>query len=277
MGLADNAMPGPSNTVRAIPFDGKKYEWKAEGIPVMPYDDRGVKNYYPLMRVAARTTAGAVLAYNDIVLPASDEMDCKACHASGAASADYAGYLAAGLYPTAQAGTPVLCARCHPSNALPGTTVVQRGRLTTVLHRSHANVIDPTNGLPLDSINNRPACYRCHPGSETKCLRGTMGNATAPDGTALMQCQSCHGLMSPVGSPTRQGWVDEPGCEQCHTGTALPNSGQIRFTDAFVSTGLYRTAANRTFATKLSRRGRRSAVTTATTGRAGAEPPLRTG
>ena len=75
-----------------------------------------------------------------------------------------------------------------------------------------------------------------------------MGNAVAADGSMLMQCQSCHGNMSAVGSTTRKGWLDEPGCETCHTGTATRNSGQIRYTNSFAAQGLLRTAASNVFA-----------------------------
>ena len=59
----------------------------AEGIPLTPYDDSQAKNPYPMMRIQARTAAGAVLASTDIVLPVSDEMDCKVCHASNSGPA----------------------------------------------------------------------------------------------------------------------------------------------------------------------------------------------
>ncbi len=34
------------------------------------------------MKVTAESAAGAVLASTNMVLPVSDEMDCRACHAS---------------------------------------------------------------------------------------------------------------------------------------------------------------------------------------------------
>ncbi|MBL8220086.1 MAG: hypothetical protein JNL62_12700, partial [Bryobacterales bacterium] len=86
-------------------------------------------------------------------------------------------------------------------------------------------------------------------GSETKCLRGAMGNALNADGSMQMQCQSCHGNMSAVGAATRQGWLQQPSCQNCHTGTALQNNGQIRYTTAFTSGTVLRQAVNRTFAT----------------------------
>jgi uncharacterized protein (TIGR03437 family) len=110
-------------------------------------------------------------------------------------------------------------------------------------------VDDPVSGQPLDSATNRSACYRCHPGSQTRCLRGAMGKAVAPDGSMAIQCQDCHGSMSDVGDPGRQGWLQEPNCQACHTGTAAANRGQLRFTNAFEPSGILRQPANATFAT----------------------------
>ena len=181
------------------------------------------------MKVTARDTSGNVLSSTRIVLPVSDEMDCRTCHASGspidarpaagwvfdpdperdyrlnvlrlhdeaaASSPAYApalaaaGYDPAGLYANVTVrGKPVLCAACHSSEALPGSGQPGIPPLTRAVHSRHAGVNDPTNGQTLGSSANRSACYRCHPGSETKCLRGAMGAATAADGTMLMQCQ----------------------------------------------------------------------------------------
>jgi hypothetical protein len=121
--------------------------------------------------------------------------------------------------------------------------------LTQAVHGFHAGVTDPLSNLTLDSTDNRSACYRCHPGSTTQCLRGVMGSAKAADGSMEMQCQSCHGNMSAVGTPTRQGWLEEPSCQNCHTGTATANRGSIRYTGAVESSGAWRAPADRTFAT----------------------------
>ncbi len=287
MGLAGFAMPGTANTPQRMRFDSPFAWFTGEGIPILPYDDKGMKNYYPLMRVTARNTAGTALAFTDVVLPVSDEMNCSACHASGSTGTarpaagwaflsdpekDYKrnvlrlhderqannpayrnalaaiGLNLAGLSATVDSGRPILCASCHGSNALPGTGQAGIKPLTQAIHSRHANVVDPTNFLTLDASNNRSACYSCHPGSETKCLRGAMGKATQPDGSMTMQCQSCHGNMSQVGAATRNGWLQEPSCQNCHTGTAMQNNGQIRYTDAFAG-GTLRQPANRTFAT----------------------------
>jgi hypothetical protein len=288
-GLLNHNMPGAANTPQPMVFDPALKWFIAEGIPITPYDNAGAKNYYPLMQVRAVSATGATLASTNIVLPVSDEMDCSACHASGSGAAarpaggweslsadrqrDYRlnilrlhderqlgtptyaaalaskGYRSAGLYATATGGTPILCAACHASEALAGSGIAGIPPLTSSMHGSHARVIDPTSGLALDATANRSACYRCHPGSETRCLRGTMGSAVAADGTMSIQCQNCHGSMSAVGAPTRTGWLQEPTCQNCHTGTAMVNSGAIRFTSAFDATGRPRVAANLTFAT----------------------------
>lgn len=286
VGLSGYAMPGAANTAQAMQFDASHNWFTGEGIPITPFDDAGLKNPYPMMRLVARDSAGTVLASTKIVLPVSDEMDCKVCHASGSVTAarpaagwvyhadprkdvklnilllhdekrdasypsilQSVGYNPAGLYATSTSGTSVLCYQCHTSNALPGPGLPALPPLTQAVHRLHAGVIDPTNGLPMDQDENRTSCYRCHPGSATKCLRGAMGKAVAADGTMAMQCQSCHGNMSALASTTREGWLNEPACQSCHTGTAADNNGQIRYTSVFETSGQERQAVNVTFAT----------------------------
>ena len=288
-GLKGNNMPGSANQPRAMTFDAAAGWFIAEGIPISPYDDQQHKNAYPLMRLTARSTAGAVLATTDIVLPVSDEMNCQACHTSGSDPAAQpragwvndpdpqrdmrlnilrihddrelandaftsalttAGYSAEGLFATATTGaTPILCARCHRSEALADSGIDGVEPLTQAVHRRMALVIDPETGLSLSSTDNRTACYRCHPGAVTRCLRGVMGSAVAADGTLAIQCQSCHGTMLDVADPRRTGWLSEPKCQSCHTGTALSNNGALRYTSAFEASGAVRVAVDQTFAT----------------------------
>jgi len=288
-GLKGKNMPGAGNPPQPMTFDPSLNWFIAEGIPITPIDDAGRKNTYPLMRIRARDASGNLLASTDIVLPVSDEMDCSSCHASGSkpaaqpssgwvfdtntqrdfrrniirlhddrnvanpvylAALSAAGYNSAGLTQSVEVDKKaVLCANCHLSEALAGSGLAGISQLTTAIHRRHSGVIDPTNGLALDATANRSACYRCHPGSTTRCLRGAMGAAVAADGALAMQCQSCHGLMSAVGSPARTGWLDEPSCGNCHTGTAVTNSGQIRFTSALLASGARRVPADPTFTT----------------------------
>jgi hypothetical protein len=252
-GLTGNMMA--SSVPQPMDFNATDKMFLAEGIPITPYDDTGKFNPYPLVKVVARDTTGKVLAQARVVLPVSDEMSCASCHASGSSAdampkagwvnemnrerdfkmnvlrlhdekqlgkAAYAsalqakGYFSSGLLATVNQGKPILCAACHASNALPGTGIVGLKPLTEAIHGHHAQVRDASTGALLDSIGNRSACYQCHPGSETKCLRGAMGDAVDANGKAIMDCQACHGTMSNVGRPGRVGWLDQPNCQACH-------------------------------------------------------------
>jgi hypothetical protein len=288
-GLAGCNMPGPNNIAQPMSFDANYRWFGADGIPLTPYDDNGHKNPYPLMRLVVRDALGTQLAESSVVLPVSDEMDCSQCHNSNtvtsarpsagwvndpngardfrlnilrlhddrqAGNPVYSSALAqlginpAGLYASVHAdGRPVLCASCHGSNALPGTGLAGIAPLTAAMHSRHASARDPITGMTLDSSANRAACYSCHPGSSTKCLRGAMGAAIAGDGSMAMQCQSCHGNMSKVGESQRQGWLQQPSCQNCHTGNAVQNAGLVRYTSAFSSPGVLRPAVNPVFAT----------------------------
>ena len=243
-----------SATPAPMTYNATQKWFEAEGIPITPYDDSGAKNYYPMVKVVARDSAGNQLAQARVVLPVSDEMSCVSCHAanSSAAARPATGWIVDpnkeiewkknilslhdqkqagdpvfqtamttmgypnGLLASATGGKPVLCASCHSSNALGTAGAAGVKSLTAALHSRHASVTDPVSGLALDSSSNRDACYLCHPGSKTKCLRGVMGNALAADGSMAIQCQSCHGGMSNVGKAGRAGWLDEPNCQSCH-------------------------------------------------------------
>jgi len=172
------------------------------------------------------------------------------------------------------AGEPVVCQSCHYTPALdlaqfgplagpPGTLANGRNQLvhesnSRVMHNHHGNlpglfpdipapVQDPVTGV----ITNQPQrlaaldnnCYQCHPGKETKCLRGAMFNGG-------ILCSDCHGTMDQIGADFSTGvsssspgafildqgnfydsaspqprvpWANEPGCGSCHTGNANSN------------------------------------------------------
>ncbi len=288
-GLGGKAMPGMTNTPQLMTWDANMRWFEGLGIPITPIDDAGHANPYALMRLTAKTAGGTVLAKADVVLPVSGEMNCRACHASGAgpaarplagwvnepndkrdnrlnilrlhdehhagsalyqASLAANGYSAAGLYDSAvNHATPALCAKCHSSEALGTGGYPGVAPLTRSMHSKHSAVINPTNSLPLNSSQSRNSCYQCHPGSATKCLRGAMGSSVATDGTMAMQCQSCHGGMSDVGASTRTGWLNEPTCQSCHSGDAVSNAGLIRFVNSFDTPGHMRQPTNARFAT----------------------------
>ncbi len=171
-------------------------------------------------RLAAKPAAGwvndiqAELDWKKNILRLHDEK--QAANTKYAAALSTLGLAPSGLLDSATAGKPALCAACHGSNALPGTGMQGIAALTSALHSTHGKVADPATMLALDASDNRSACYLCHPGSVTKCLRGAMGNAVDASGNATMGCQSCHGNMTKVGDPARVGWLQEPNCQACH-------------------------------------------------------------
>ncbi|MBL8200440.1 MAG: hypothetical protein JNK40_05650 [Chromatiales bacterium] len=238
--------------------------FKAEGIPIIPTDDAGNSNRYPLMRIeATEKSSGEKVATLDIVLPVSEETTCSNCHATGSVAARGSGVSWSAnadlevqsrenvlLLHDARRGTglmaarPVLCAACHYSAALdlagsgPNGTQSSHGSMSAVMHAYHADKMQDATGAALpDSwvaqgqIPPSPesqACYQCHPGKNTQCLRGAMTNAVT--------CQNCHGGMSAVGAAAnlqaggsidgkndgkaRRPWIDLPRCQSCHTGDA---------------------------------------------------------
>jgi Bacterial Ig-like domain (group 2) len=269
--------PMASDTPSNMAFDTTNNWFYAEGIPITPYDDTMRFNTYPMVQVIAKNTSGQVLATTSVVLPVSDELTCVACHKSGgspaampaagwvndanpvtdwkknivrlhdekqANNANFTAALAAkgysgGLFNSAVNGKPVLCVACHFSNAYQEvgypTGVTGISAFTQAIHTLHATVTDPTTGQTLGDINNRNSCYMCHPGSVTQCLRGAMSASS-------FQCQSCHSTMSKVGSSSRQGWIQEPNCQACH-------SNGVRGTSAVDANGNLIVSTDTRFAT----------------------------
>jgi mono/diheme cytochrome c family protein len=265
-GLKGLYMPkdAPNLAAHSFAWDAPGGLFKAEGVPILPKDDDGNTNRYPLMRVVATEKAtGKDVATLDVVLPVSEETTCSDCHLSGGIAAK----ASSGPWSTApdpevqsrenilllhdrmngtqlMASKPVLCAGCHYSTALdlagagPQGAQVGKPTMSAAMHAYHGDKMVNSSGLVyLDtwvSLGGVPdpqtqACYTCHPGKNTRCLRGAM--------TESVNCQNCHGGMQAVGGATplkaggsidgtndgkpRRPWVDLPRCQSCHTGDAV--------------------------------------------------------
>jgi hypothetical protein len=282
-GLAfEQAMPGILDPYAANdpqPFnhyDADKQWFAADGVPILPIDDAGQLNAYPLMRVSATLPSGENVASLDVVLPVASEADCQNCHALGEIGAadanpnykfaddpnDPNSVLQAAKHNILVLhdaknntrllnATAVLCANCHYSAALdlagtgPAGPQLGKPKMSEVMHEHHGNLVDNT-GAPLFPSDGtlEESCYQCHPGKVTKCLRGAMGGAG-------IDCVDCHGSMQAVGRSTREPWLDEPRCESCHTGDALDNLGGIRLSRAWddsIDIATPRIASNKRFA-----------------------------
>jgi len=141
-------------------------------------------------------------------------------------------------------GKPILCDSCHNSNALAVWGIegeVGVSDMTAAMHKRHAGVSLPGSSETLNSIPTRESCFNCHPGKDTQCLRGAMGNPVDAAGDHLMECQSCHGSMETVGNLAREGWFDMPTCQSCH------HDG-IRETEAIKADGTFKSWADTRFA-----------------------------
>lgn len=244
-GLLGARMPGNATVRRPFLSYSPDTQWfGAEGIPITTYDDAGLKNSYPLMQVVVRNLVGGRNgASPPTVLPVSDEMRCDSCHATGGIAArtlDIRWSRAADplvqstqnvlLVHDRNEGTtlfdsrPVLCASCHYSKALDlsQTGPPNNGHrfMSHSIHSFHAPILTETPGSP-------DACYACHPGAQTRCLRGVMANAG-------LVCSDCHGITTAVGDVNREPWVDLPKCQSCHTGDAVQHLGaDIRLRRAY--------------------------------------------
>lgn len=274
-GLKGLYMPGDDATKTSFGWNEGLGLFSAEGLPILPKDDNGASNPYPLMKVSAydRKTQ-ALLASVDTVVPVSDETTCGNCHETGkvAATGDSITWsndpnldrqarinilkLHDAKHPATtslESSQPVLCAGCHYSPALdlagtgPVGNQVGKSWMSATMHDFHAGKVTSLNSKPLfdeaapvaSLVNagnpngippaDQQSCYQCHPGSNTKCLRGAM--------TETVTCQNCHGDMKAVGAQTpmrnygpidnrvadlnRKAWSDEPRCQSCHTGDAI--------------------------------------------------------
>jgi len=259
VGLTGTPMPGPNNTLRRMKADLSNL-WSATGIPLTDIDDQGSFNAYPLMRFQViRKGKTGVAAWVDAVVPVSSEMDCKSCHANHEMAANDLYVQVLGLplstnsNPDMQAREnilrlhdilyqtqlwdhrPVLCASCHYSKALdlagqgPVGSQIGHAYLSEAMHRRHGRTVDnqlPTADNPaIISATGVEACYKCHPGNQTNCLRSVMAGAG-------VGCQNCHGDLLAVGGEfrltsgkVREPWTDLPKCQSCHTGDFVKNPG----------------------------------------------------
>ena len=161
----------------------------------------------------------------------------------------------------------VVCATCHYSPALDlahlgpnddnGKEQTKHVSMSAAMHRFHGGlakkdpqlygdlfpIMPPPGSRDSASVESvlYDSCYNCHPGKNTKCLRGAMGGAG-------VVCQDCHGQMEQIGNdftlnfPNKAGdadfnkrvpWASEPNCQSCHVGdelqiAALKTSGQLQ-------------------------------------------------
>lgn len=213
-------------------MDKKADHFVAEGIPLTEFQDSAPNTRYPyqLAEIVVRDSqTQSLLASLTTVAPVSTEMRCDNCHSDGQQEDIRTGRVETNIltlhdkenmdeYPAGKRGPlmgrrPVLCAECHASNALGAPGVAGLPNLSRAMHDKHADEIPQTTA----------GCYQCHPGPETKCLRGVMSTKYG------MTCIDCHGTMDTVaGNPNP--WLNEPRCDAaaCHGAGYAQNAALYR-------------------------------------------------
>ena len=216
-------------------------DWLASGIPITPQNDDGTIDPFQLATIKVTGPWGLRLAETKAVTPVSWELRCDFCH-HGAPDAPVSVLDAHDrLHGTTLFNpgnqTPVLCGSCHAQPELgcggqPGVST-----LSLAIHRAHSSrMMDVVSSVP-----DGNACYACHPGPETQCLR----DVHSLSGT---QCGACHAPkavdpeseMLAVGDPLRVPWATLPRCDNCHNrpGWSYEQPGKL-FKTSIGHGGLY--------------------------------------
>ncbi len=201
-------------------MDQQTDHYIAEGIPLTEFSDSDLTKADPYQLatiIVNDSTTNAELARTITVAPVSTEMHCDNCHDDGGVENISTGRVetniltlhddeeAVAAVSSSAVNTslmqqrPVLCAKCHASNALGTTGEPGVPNLSKAIHEKHeGEVPDTTDG-----------CYNCHPGPTTKCLRDVMSQEFG------MGCVDCHGDMEQV-AKNPDPWLNEPRCDTCH-------------------------------------------------------------
>ena len=163
--------------------------FSADGIPILPVDDAGRSNPYPLMRVQAVAkganpqTASSIRGSVDIVLPVASEADCRNCHngVDGRASvfASVTKYANGTPWPIAQEADA------------PGPDKINNAAKINILRLHDAK------------WGSR---YTSSAGAATPCMSGM--EASCLDKRRAIQCSQCH--YSPALDLAQVGPINEP-------------------------------------------------------------------
>jgi len=211
--------------------------FQADGIPLTPMDDNGVKDPYQVARIIVEDLSGTTLVQTRAMVPTSDEINCGRCHAPGGSITEvFIDILQAHdvSHPAEdlENNVPILCATCHGSPALGLSGRGSSGLyLSEAIHGFHAD--KTTSG------GSAIACYDCHPGETTQC------NRSLAHTNANGNCSACHGTMAfmanLIATDVKVPWVDEPQCSAitCHAGIAEVDTGDDLYRNARGHGNLY--------------------------------------
>lgn len=220
-GLASKT-PAPGNKAPSLdpaPMTyNAAYNWfEAEGIPVTPFDDAGNKNFYPTVKVVAKdAVTGKVLTSTTTVLPVSDEMTCKGCHASTDA---------ANPAQTAAKPSPSWLFDNDPDKDWKRNILLlhDQKQASSSLFKSALVTAGYPNGLLNSADNGKPVlCVACH---ASNAYFDKENKTTVMGGIAGIPAftQALHLKHSDVLDPATQQTLDSidnrSSCYQCHPGS----------------------------------------------------------
>ncbi len=175
--------------------------WQVTGVPVLPLDNAGRIDPYPVGLIKVSGAAGTATARP--VVGVSTEFNCALCHGSvnGTPATGVLQYHDAFQGTDLQNETPVFCASCHADSSIaaPGKPGV-----STLSRAIHNGMIGAVNKSGLDNV-----CFACHPGIRDQAQRDVHK-------AAGIECIDCHGGMETMADPKRTPWVDLPRCSNCH-------------------------------------------------------------
>lgn len=200
IGLAGKGLSGSMDVPAGENF------YHVEGVPITPFTDDDLINEDPYQLALVEVKMNGVkIAETQNIMPVSNEINClsSGCHTSTRDIRNR--HSDSKNWPK-----PVLCASCHASPALGAAGKPGLKSLSEAMHEKH-------KGKTSD-------CYKCHPGQNTKCLRGVMST------DHNMSCTDCHGSMEKVAASIHEGrrpWIDEPKCGSCHGSNYAEESGQL--------------------------------------------------
>lgn len=178
-------------------------DWQATGIPITPLTDSMHNDPFQLSKIVVQDSRGRNLVWTEAVVPVSWEINCNLCHNTPGISVatDILRKHDKKFKTKLELAKPVLCASCHADPALGTTGSANVKAFSHAMHGSHA--------ARMSKLNLTNTCYACHPGVKTECQRDVHLSKG-------ITCVNCHGDMNAVAKTTRQPWVSEPTCKQCH-------------------------------------------------------------
>jgi len=202
LAVAQQEMPGPTNTPKKfarfdtdLPFFkafsfgtiAKGVNWfSADGIPILPVDDAGRTNPYPLMRIqtVAKANPAKIQGSLDIVLPVASEADCRICHNGSDGKA--------AVFASVEK---------YADNSTKWVVALE----ATAPGPDQANNAAKINILRLHDAK-WGAKYTTAAGTEDKCLSGK--EPSCLDQRRAIQCSQCH--YSPALDLAQVGPINEP-------------------------------------------------------------------